>query len=131
MEGGVWMRLTKSRDDVVVSGVLAGIGEHYNIDPTLLRIGFVILTFVGVGGVIPLYILAAIIIPKAPREYDRDRRRFDRRNPKGPRGRRGPRDRRENRPFDRPERPDEQQTANKDKNAPKAKEIDEDDWSDF
>ncbi|HIZ70954.1 MAG TPA: PspC domain-containing protein [Candidatus Atopostipes pullistercoris] len=112
------MRLTKSRDDIVVSGVLAGIGEYYNIDPTLLRIGFVVLTFVGVGGVIPLYILAAFIIPKAPRENDRDRRRFDRRNPR-------------DRQFNRSKRPDDQQTANKDDYSSKAKEIDEEDWSDF
>lgn len=64
------MRLTRSRDDVVVSGVLGGLGEYFNIDPTLLRIGFVILAFVGVGAVIPLYILGAIIIPKAPSERE-------------------------------------------------------------
>ena len=122
------MRLTKSRDDIVVSGVLAGIGEYYNIDPTLLRIGFVVLTFVGVGGVIPLYILAAFIMPKAPREYDRDRHRFDRRNP---RDRRYSKDRREARSFDRSKRTDHSQMANKEDQPRKTKEIDEDDWSDF
>lgn len=61
------MRLTRSRDDVVVSGVLAGLGDYFNVDPTLLRIGFVVLAFVGVGAVIPLYIIGAVIIPSTLR----------------------------------------------------------------
>lgn len=60
------MRLTKSKDDVMVSGVLAGIGEYYEIDPTLLRIGFVIIMFATPLPVIPLYIIGALIIPEAP-----------------------------------------------------------------
>ena len=122
------MRLTKSRDDIVLSGVLAGLGEYFNIDPTLLRIGFVILVFVGVGIVIPLYIVGAIIIPRAPKEKEKERRRFDRRNPRKPRN---PRDRRNRRNFDRPERPDFKQANHKEDVTTKANEIDEDDWSDF
>ena len=72
------MRLTRSRDDVVVSGVLGGLGEYFNIDPTLLRIGLVILAIVGVGEVIPLYVLGAIIIPKAPIERESKKRRHNR-----------------------------------------------------
>ncbi|HLR92354.1 MAG TPA: PspC domain-containing protein, partial [Atopostipes sp.] len=67
------MRLTKSKDDVIVAGVLAGLGDYFNVDPTLLRIGFVILAFIGVGAVIPLYIVGAFIIPKAPEEGRRER----------------------------------------------------------
>lgn len=119
------MRLTRSRDDVVVSGVLAGLGDYFNVDPTLLRIGFVVLAFVGVGAVIPLYIIGAVIIPKAPKENERERRQFDRRNRRSPRGRR------EDRRFERPERPDYRETPNKKDVSTKAKDIDEDDWSDF
>src|SRR5699024_11295044 len=94
------MRLTRSRDDVVVSGVLAGLGDYFNVDPTLLRIGFVVLAFVGVGAVIPLYIIGAVIIPKAPKENERERRQFDRRNRRSPRGRR------EDSRFEHPDSPD-------------------------
>ena len=119
------MRLTRSRDDVVVSCVLAGLGDYFNVDPTLLRIGFVVLAFVGVGAVIPLYIIGAVIIPKAPKENERERRQFDRRNRRSPRGRR------EDRRFERPESPDYKETPNKKDISTKAKDIDEDDWSDF
>ena len=106
------MRLTRSRDDVVVSGVLGGLGEYFNIDPTLLRIGFVILAFVGVGAVIPLYVLGAIIIPKAPIERESKKRRHNR---------------------------DREEVSNKDSKRKKdnvnrkekVNEINEDDWSDF
>lgn len=66
------MKLTRSREDVVVSGVLAGIGEYFRIDPTLLRIGAAILMFFSPFPVIPLYIIGAIIIPKAPKKRKGD-----------------------------------------------------------
>lgn len=124
------MKLTKSRDDVIVAGVLAGLGDYFNIDPTLLRIGFVILVFIGVGAVIPLYIVGAFIIPNAPKEGRSERNSFERRNFKE---RRHPRDRRRRRAprdFDRPRRPD-MKYAKRDDFAQKTKDIEEDDWSDF
>ena len=113
------MRLTRSRDDVIMSGVLAGIAEYFILDPTLIRIGFVVLSFLGGGGfLIPLYIAGAIIIPRAPRE-DRRKRQFNRRNP------------REQRRFERSNRQDyERPKTERDPNR-KTNEIDEDDWSDF
>ena len=116
------MRLTRSRDDVVVAGVLAGLGNYFNIDPTLLRIGFVILAFTGVGGaLIPLYILGAILIPKEP--YDDRRKRRNGR--KVNRQRRRKSRRQERRDYD---------TMNQDNNYSSSNEtnnIDEEDWSDF
>lgn len=64
-KGGIRMRLRKSRENVVLSGVLGGLGEYFNVDPTLLRIGFVVLFFLNVSAVVPLYIIAAILVPKA------------------------------------------------------------------
>lgn len=121
------MRLTKSRDDVIVSGVLAGIGEYFNIDPTLIRIGFVILAFIGVGAVIPLYIVGALIIPTAPKEEKRERGPFERRERRQPRDRRR---RRAPRNFDRPRRPDVKY-AKKEEFVKPTRDIEEDDWSDF
>ncbi|MBQ9860710.1 MAG: PspC domain-containing protein [Clostridia bacterium] len=50
-----------------ICGVCAGVGEYFNIDPTLVRLGWVVLTLFAGSGIL-LYILAAIIIPQPPVE---------------------------------------------------------------
>ncbi|MFO7682470.1 MAG: PspC domain-containing protein [Chloroflexota bacterium] len=60
-------KLTRSTDDRWVAGVCGGLGEYFNIDPTLIRVLFVLATlFLGavVGGVI-LYAILWAIIPEA------------------------------------------------------------------
>ncbi len=59
------MTLRRSRENALVSGVLGGLGEYFKIDPTIIRIGFVVLVFLNFSILVPLYIAAAIIIPKA------------------------------------------------------------------
>jgi phage shock protein C len=55
-------RLTKSKTDRKLFGVCGGLGEYFGIDPTLVRLAFVVLTlFEGLGLV--LYIILAIIMP--------------------------------------------------------------------
>ena len=44
-------RLYKSSDDAMIAGVCAGIAEYFNVDPTLIRLGFVLLMFMGGSGV--------------------------------------------------------------------------------
>lgn len=56
--------LHKSVTDKLISGVCGGLGEYLGIDPTLVRIIFIIGTFAGVGFLIPVYILLAIILPR-------------------------------------------------------------------
>ena len=48
----------------MICGVCAGVGEYAGIDPTIVRLAWVLLTFVGLSGIIA-YIIAAIIIPEA------------------------------------------------------------------
>ena len=55
-------KLYKSRTNKMVAGVCGGIGEYFGVDPTLVRLGFVALSFLAGGGLL-VYILAAIIIP--------------------------------------------------------------------
>lgn len=53
----------KSRQDRVVSGTLGGLAERWGINPTALRIGYVILTFL--TGILPgvlVYVLLALIM---------------------------------------------------------------------
>ena len=60
-------RLYRSSEDRMIAGVCGGMGEVYGTDPTLLRLGLVL---VGLAtGILPLlvaYILGAIIIPLRP-----------------------------------------------------------------
>jgi len=55
-------RLYKSNTNRVVSGVCGGIGEYFNIDPSLVRLGWIVFSILGGSGIIA-YIIAAIIIP--------------------------------------------------------------------
>jgi phage shock protein C len=58
-------RLYKSRTSRMIDGVCGGIAEYFGIDPTLVRIAWVLLVFVGGMGIL-LYIAAMIIMPKSP-----------------------------------------------------------------
>lgn len=58
-------RLYKSRTERMIDGVCGGLAQYFGIDPTLVRIAWVLLTLLGGSGII-LYIAAMIIIPKEP-----------------------------------------------------------------
>ena len=57
-------RLYRSRENRMLCGVCAGIAEYFNIDPTLIRLLFVLFGLSGSG--ILAYIIAAIIIQDSP-----------------------------------------------------------------
>ena len=50
-------RLYRSRDNRMIAGVCGGLGEYFNIDPTLIRLLLLFLTLWGGGGVV-VYIIA-------------------------------------------------------------------------
>ena len=58
-------RLYRSRTSRMLCGVCGGIAEYFNIDPTLIRLLFVL--FGCTGGGILAYIVAGIIIPGDPK----------------------------------------------------------------
>lgn len=58
-------RLYKSNENRMIDGVCGGIAEYFNIDPTLVRLGWVLFCAL-VGSGIIAYIIAAIIIPRKP-----------------------------------------------------------------
>ena len=60
-------RLQKSRTNVVLTGTLAGIAEYFGIDPTIVRVIYVFLSFGLIGAPVVLYVLLALVIPAAPR----------------------------------------------------------------
>jgi phage shock protein C len=57
-------RLLRSTSNRVIGGVCAGIADYYNIDPTLVRVGFVLLALMGGPGIL-LYLILLLVIPEA------------------------------------------------------------------
>ena len=55
-------RLTRSETDKRLGGVAGGIAEYFNIDPTLVRIGFVVAAFMGWG--LLAYAILWIVLPQ-------------------------------------------------------------------
>jgi len=55
-------KLYRSRGNRTICGVCGGIGEYFGIDPTLIRLGWVLFALLGGSGILA-YFIAAIIIP--------------------------------------------------------------------
>lgn len=58
-------KLFRSSHNKVISGLFGGLGEYFDIDPVILRLGFLVLVVLtgGFPGVI-FYILGVLITPK-------------------------------------------------------------------
>ncbi len=60
-------KLMRSSTDRMIGGVCGGLAEYFNIDPSLVRIGFALLTLAGGGFLgIVAYIVMLIVIPEEP-----------------------------------------------------------------
>lgn len=66
-EGEITMnkKLYKSNTNKMLEGVCGGIAEYFGIDPTIVRLAWVVFCALGGSGILA-YIIAAIIIPSAP-----------------------------------------------------------------
>lgn len=58
-------KLYKSSTDKKLAGVCGGIADYFNIDSTLVRLGWVLFSLLGGSGLLA-YIIAAIIMPDRP-----------------------------------------------------------------
>ncbi len=58
-------RLFRSRENKMICGVCGGIAEYFNIDPTLVRLGWVLVSVCSFGTGVLAYFIAAVIIPEA------------------------------------------------------------------
>lgn len=58
-------RLTRSESEKVLAGVCGGIAEYFQFDPTLVRVGYVVLSVFSAGfpGLI-VYLILAAVMPK-------------------------------------------------------------------
>jgi phage shock protein PspC (stress-responsive transcriptional regulator) len=61
-------RLFRSRTDRVLAGVCAGIGEYTEVDPTVIRLVWAVLTLLSFGVGLVAYIVAWILIPEGKNE---------------------------------------------------------------
>ena len=105
--------LTKSNSNVVFTGTLAGIAEYFGIEPTILRVIYVLITLFGIGSPILLYIALMIIIPS--KTVTRDNNGYGHQNPYYQANNQGKA---------------KKDVTNSVKKS-KRKEANEDDWSDF
>ncbi|MFC4023833.1 PspC domain-containing protein [Oceanobacillus longus] len=62
-------RLYRSTSNKMMSGVLGGLGEYFNIDATILRLIFVVLLIPSFMTFALVYLVAALIIPKEEEIY--------------------------------------------------------------
>ena len=58
-------RLYRSTHDRMLCGVCGGIAEYFQLDPTLVRLGWALFCILGGSGVLA-YLVAALIIPNDP-----------------------------------------------------------------
>jgi len=60
-------RLYRSNTNKIFAGVIGGVGEYFNIDPTIIRLLFLLLVIA--TGILPgiiIYLIAIAIVPKPP-----------------------------------------------------------------
>jgi phage shock protein C len=58
-------KLYKSRQNRVIDGVCGGLSEYFCVDPTLIRVGWVILALLWGAGIVA-YVIAMIVMPRQP-----------------------------------------------------------------
>ncbi len=58
-------KLYKSRTDQKLDGVCAGIAQYLNVDPTIIRLAWVLFCVLGGSGVLA-YIICSLVIPREP-----------------------------------------------------------------
>lgn len=57
-------KLYRSSHDKIIAGVCGGLAEYFDVDPTIVRLLFVLAVVMGGGGVI-LYLILWLIMPKS------------------------------------------------------------------
>ncbi|MHB0922743.1 MAG: PspC domain-containing protein [Bellilinea sp.] len=58
-------RLYRSRTNTMIGGVCAGLADYFNLDPTIMRLIFVLLALLGGHGVL-VYLILWLVVPLQP-----------------------------------------------------------------
>lgn len=56
-------RLYKDKSNAKISGVCQGLAEYFDMDPSIIRILWAVLTFFSQGALILVYIVCAVVLP--------------------------------------------------------------------
>jgi len=64
-------KLYRSRTDKMIAGVCGGLGKYLGIDPTLIRLLFVLVVLMGGAGVLA-YLILMIVVPEEPASSEAD-----------------------------------------------------------
>lgn len=59
-------RIYRSRDQRVLSGVCGGLGVYFNLDPTIVRILWILFALASLGTALLLYVILIFVIPEEP-----------------------------------------------------------------
>lgn len=58
-------KLYRSRNERMIAGVCGGLAEYFKVDPTFVRLLFVLLFFLA-GSALLIYIILWLIVPLSP-----------------------------------------------------------------
>lgn len=61
-----YKKLEKSRTNRMICGVCGGIGSYFGVDPTIIRILWVVFCVASCGTALLAYFIAAVVIPEEP-----------------------------------------------------------------
>jgi phage shock protein C len=61
-------KLYRSRTDQMIAGVCGGLGKYLGIDPTLIRLAFVLLLLFGIGSGLLVYLVMLLLVPLEPED---------------------------------------------------------------
>jgi phage shock protein C len=56
--------LTRSKSNRMIAGVCAGLADYLNLDPTVMRLLFVLGFFLAGPGIVLAYLIMAIVTPE-------------------------------------------------------------------
>jgi len=59
-------RLYRSRKERMLGGVCGGLGEHLDVDPTIIRVIWAVAALLTIGTGILAYVIAWVLIPEEP-----------------------------------------------------------------
>jgi phage shock protein C len=59
-------KLYRSRNNRLIFGVCAGLGEFFGIDPTIVRLVFAAGALLGFGSFILIYLVMFFVVPEEP-----------------------------------------------------------------
>lgn len=71
-------KLTRDKANQKIAGVCAGIAKYFDVDATIIRLIWVVVTLAGGAGIL-LYVIAALLMPEETETF-RDKENFDERD---------------------------------------------------